>query len=298
MSEYIPESFRKEIICHVYKNVIANYTDWSVPLILVISGPPGVGKTYQTEKILEEMSCNVHRMSGSEFESGEAGRPAKLIQKAYLKASQEQNENKRPSVLLIDDADSVIGNWGEMVQYTVNSQMVNKTLLDIADHPKVIHEIKESSSGGVALKKTDTNRISIIMTCNDSGKFYAPLMRPGRSKLFVWNPDLETVKMVVGPKFPYLDADAISELVDRIDAYSKSIDPKRYINGVPISTYTDMGTMLLDRQIVEISHNISLNEIVSNPGDIGSLIADYPNPSVDLLFDLAAELVQRRDSFV
>ena len=54
MNEYIPKEFCDEVVRHLYKNVLANYKDWSVPLILVISGPPGVGKTYQTVRILEE----------------------------------------------------------------------------------------------------------------------------------------------------------------------------------------------------------------------------------------------------
>jgi hypothetical protein len=73
-------------------------------------------------------------MSAGELESGNAGEPAKLIRQRYREAS-DIIKKGRMSSLFINDLDAGAGRMGDATQYTVNNQMVNATLMNIADNP-------------------------------------------------------------------------------------------------------------------------------------------------------------------
>ncbi len=73
-------------------------------------------------------------MSAGELESGNAGEPAKLIRTRYREASDQVKKGKMSS-LFINDLDAGAGRMGLATQYTVNNQMVNATLMNIADNP-------------------------------------------------------------------------------------------------------------------------------------------------------------------
>ena len=73
-------------------------------------------------------------MSAGELESGNAGEPAKLIRTRYREASDIVKKGKMSS-LFINDLDAGAGRMGSATQYTVNNQMVNATLMNIADNP-------------------------------------------------------------------------------------------------------------------------------------------------------------------
>jgi hypothetical protein len=69
-----------------------------------------------------------------ELESGNAGEPARLIRQRYCEAADTIKKGKMCS-LFINDLDAGAGRMGSMTQYTVNNQMVNATLMNIADNP-------------------------------------------------------------------------------------------------------------------------------------------------------------------
>ncbi|KAI4996901.1 hypothetical protein ZWY2020_052243 [Hordeum vulgare] len=73
-------------------------------------------------------------MSAGELESGNAGEPAKLIRQRYREAADIINKGKM-CCLFINDLDAGAGRMGGTTQYTVNNQMVNATLMNIADAP-------------------------------------------------------------------------------------------------------------------------------------------------------------------
>jgi hypothetical protein len=73
-------------------------------------------------------------MSAGELESGNAGEPAKLIRQRYREASDIIKKGKM-CALFINDLDAGAGRFGMTTQYTVNNQMVNATLMNIADNP-------------------------------------------------------------------------------------------------------------------------------------------------------------------
>ena len=68
------------------------------------------------------------------MESGNAGEPARLIRQRYREAAEVIKKGNMCS-LFINDLDAGAGRMGDMTQYTVNNQMCNATLMNIADNP-------------------------------------------------------------------------------------------------------------------------------------------------------------------
>ncbi|NEP44053.1 MAG: ribulose 1,5-bisphosphate carboxylase, partial [Okeania sp. SIO2H7] len=68
--------------------------------------------------------------------------------------------------------------------YTVNTQLVNATLMNIADNPTNV-QLPGSYD------ETPLNRVPIIVTGNDFSTLYAPLIRDGRMEKFYWEPNRE-----------------------------------------------------------------------------------------------------------
>jgi hypothetical protein len=75
-----------------------------------------------------------HGQLAGELESGNAGEPARLIRQRYREAAEVIKKGNMCS-LFINDLDAGAGRMGDMTQYTVNNQMVNATLMNIADNP-------------------------------------------------------------------------------------------------------------------------------------------------------------------
>lgn len=105
-----------------------------VPLILGIWGGKGQGKTFQCALAYKKLGIAPIVMSAGELESGNAGEPAKLIRTRYREASDIIKKGRMCS-LFINDLDAGAGRMGDTTQYTVNNQMVNATLMNIADNP-------------------------------------------------------------------------------------------------------------------------------------------------------------------
>lgn len=119
-------------------------------------------------------------MSAGELESGNAGEPAKLIRQRYREASDIIRKGKM-CCLFINDLDAGAGRMGGTTQYTVNNQMVNATLMNIADNPTNVQ------LPGM-YNKEENARVPIIVTGNDFSTLYAPLIRDGRMEKFYWAP--------------------------------------------------------------------------------------------------------------
>ena len=88
------------------------------------------------------------------------------------------------SSLFINDLDAGAGRMGGSTQYTVNNQMVNATLMNIADNPTNVQ------LPGV-YNTDEIPRVPIMCTGNDFSTLYAPLIRDGRMEKFYWNPTRE-----------------------------------------------------------------------------------------------------------
>ncbi|XP_050229163.1 ribulose bisphosphate carboxylase/oxygenase activase, chloroplastic-like [Mercurialis annua] len=179
---YIAPAFMDKIVVHITKNFL-NLPNIKVPLILGIWGGKGQGKSFQCELVFAKMGINPIMMSAGELESGNAGEPAKLIRQRYREASDIIRKGKM-CCLFINDLDAGAGRMGGTTQYTVNNQMVNATLMNIADNPTNVQ------LPGM-YNKQENPRVPVIVTGNDFSTLYAPLIRDGRMEKFYWAPTRE-----------------------------------------------------------------------------------------------------------
>jgi hypothetical protein len=179
---YIAPAFMDKLIIHIAKNFM-NLPGIKVPLILGIWGGKGQGKSFQCELVMSKLGINPIVMSAGELESGNAGEPAKLIRQRYREAADVIKKGKM-CALFINDLDAGAGRMGGTTQYTVNNQMVNATLMNIADSPTNVQLPGEYT-------KEEIPRVPIIVTGNDFSTLYAPLIRDGRMEKFYWAPTRE-----------------------------------------------------------------------------------------------------------
>ena len=176
---YIAPAFMDKLVVHITKNFM-NLPNIKIPLILGIWGGKGQGKSFQCELVFAKMGINPIMMSAGELESGNAGEPAKLIRQRYREAADIIRKGKM-CCLFINDLDAGAGRMGGTTQYTVNNQMVNATLMNIADNPTNVQ------LPGM-YNKQENPRVPIIVTGNDFSTLYAPLIRDGRMEKFYWAP--------------------------------------------------------------------------------------------------------------
>lgn len=197
---FVSERFKRTVVLHVIKNFMQDELI-RVPLILGIHGPSGEGKTYQCEQVLRELGARMFLVSGGQLESHEAGRPAALIRATYRSAGQNiQDGHCKIAVVLINDIDTGIGNWGGTVQYTVNRQTVFGELMHLVDYPTQV-------------EGRPTKRIPIVITGNDFSKLYEPLVRAGRMSSFEWVPLPEEKLGMVFNIYPELSKQECQTLV-------------------------------------------------------------------------------------
>jgi ATPase family associated with various cellular activities (AAA) len=210
---YIPERFSRVLELHVVKNLMTNITG-RVPLLLGIHGASGDGKTYQCEQILAEIGVKAFLISGGQLESPDAGKPAQLVRDTYIEASDYlkpkpsdcmEKGKCRAAVMLINDIDTGLGNWGNMVQYTVNTQAVFGELMHLVDYPNLV-------------EGKPTRRIPIIITGNDFTKLYEPLVRAGRMTAFEWKPTLEEKAKIVKGIFSEISSKQCEALVREFES--------------------------------------------------------------------------------
>lgn len=220
----IPKRFQREIILHALKNTQEHLLVDGASSILGVFGPPGEGKTVMCRQILESLGAKVHIMSVVDFESEDAGKPAERLKEKYSLAKKEiYNSDNNISVLIIDDADAALGNWGDDVQYTVNTQIVVGELMQLATNEK-------------------NRKVPIIITGNDFSKIYYPLRRSGRMTSFFWEPNeqerLDSVQMI----FDWLTADECQTIIKISEQFAISESLVR----PPISFYASIKNKLLD----------------------------------------------------
>ncbi|MBE9125166.1 MULTISPECIES: ribulose bisphosphate carboxylase small subunit [unclassified Coleofasciculus] len=216
MSYYISPRFLDKVSIHITKNFL-DLSKVRVPLILGIHGRKGEGKSFQCELVFERMGIEVVHMSAGEMESPDAGDPARLIRLRYREAAELIKVHGKMCVLMINDLDAGVGRIDAATQYTVNSQLVNGTLMNIADKPTDVQLPGSYDS-------TPLHRVPIIVTGNDFSTLYAPLIRDGRMEKFYWEPDRNDRIGIVGGIFEG-DGLSKSDMEELVDTFpNQSID--------------------------------------------------------------------------
>jgi ribulose bisphosphate carboxylase small subunit len=242
MSYYIAPRFLDKLAVHITKNFL-NLPGVRVPLILGIHGRKGEGKSFQCELVFEKMGVEVTLISGGELESPDAGDPARLIRLRYRETAELIKVRGKMCVLMINDLDAGAGRFDEGTQYTVNTQLVNATLMNIADNPTDVQLPGSYDSNPI-------RRVPIIVTGNDFSTLYAPLIRDGRMEKFYWEPNRDDkVGIVAGIFSPDgLSSTEIERLVDTFPHQS-------------IDFFSALRSRIYDEQIRDFIHQIGFEKI-------------------------------------
>ncbi|MBE9190432.1 ribulose bisphosphate carboxylase small subunit [Gloeocapsopsis crepidinum LEGE 06123] len=242
MSYYISPRFLDKLAVHITKNFL-DLPGVRVPVILGIHGRKGEGKTFQCGLVFERMGIEVIHISGGELESPDAGDPARLIRLRYREAAELIKVRGKMVTLMINDLDAGAGRFDEGTQYTVNTQLVNATLMNIADNPTDVQLPGSYDS-------TPLHRVPIIVTGNDFSTLYAPLIREGRMEKFYWEPDRDDKIGIVGGIFSNdgLSSQEIARLVDTFS--SQAVD-----------FFSALRSRIYDEQIRRFIHEIGVEHV-------------------------------------
>jgi ribulose bisphosphate carboxylase small subunit len=242
MPYYISPRFLDTVAVHITKNFL-DLPRVRVPLILGIHGRKGEGKTFQCERVFDKMGIDPVTISGGELESPDAGDPSRLLRLRYREAAEQIKVRGEMSVVFINDLDAGAGRFDSGTQYTVNTQLVNATLMNIADNP---HNVQLPGS----YDENPLPRIPIIVTGNDFSTLYAPLIRDGRMAKFFWEPTrTERVEIVSAIfKDDGLSAREIEQFVDQFP-------------GQAIDFFSAVRSRLYDQQIQDFIHHIGVDNL-------------------------------------
>jgi ribulose bisphosphate carboxylase small subunit len=242
MTYYISPRFLNKLAIHITKNFL-NLPNVKVPLILGVHGRKGEGKSFQCELVFERMGINVVHMSAGELESPDAGDPARTIRMRYREAADLVKVRGKMAVLMINDIDAGAGRVDQYTQYTVNTQLVNGTLMNIADNPTNVQLPGSYDSEPV-------QRIPIIVTGNDFATLYAPLIRDGRMEKFFWEPSRDDRIGIVSGIFEADEVERrnIEKLVDTFPEQS-------------IDFYGAVRSRLYDEQVQRLIESVGIEGI-------------------------------------
>jgi ribulose bisphosphate carboxylase small subunit len=277
MTYYISPRFLNKLAVHITKNYL-DLAQVKVPLILGVHGRKGEGKTFQCELVFDRMGVEVVHISGGELESPDAGDPARLIRLRYREAAELVRVRGCMAVLMINDLDAGAGRFDRMTQYTVNTQLVNNTLMNIADNPTNVQ--LPGSYDEKALP-----RIPIIATGNDFATLYAPLIRDGRMQKFYWEPSYEDRLGIVGGMFATdgLPQQDIKALVDHFDDQA-------------IDFFGAVRSQLYDEQITAFIHSVGIENVASHVvNSLKKTTFAPPNFQLEHLIEIGKTLAREQE---
>lgn len=277
MSYYLSPRFLDKLAIHITKNYL-DLSGVKVPLILGVHGRKGEGKSFQCDLVFERMGVGVVHMSAGELESPDAGDPARLIRLRYREAADWVKVNGKMAVLMINDIDAGMGRIDQFTQYTVNTQLVAGTLMNIADKPTDVQLPGSYDAEPI-------QRIPIIVTGNDFATLYAPLVRDGRMEKFYWEPDrADRIGIVKG----IFEQDSVSpadveKLVDTFPTQS-------------IDFYSALHSRLYDEQVRQFIQSVGIDRVSSRVVNSAEQPPEFRQPNFNLqhLFELGNLMVREQ----
>ncbi|MEB3177876.1 MAG: ribulose bisphosphate carboxylase small subunit [Nostocaceae cyanobacterium] len=263
MAYYIAPRFLDKLAVFITKNFL-ELPGVRVPLILGIHGRKGEGKSFQCELVFERMGIEVTHISGGELESPDAGDPARLIRLRYRETAELIRVRGKMCVIMINDLDAGAGRFDEGTQYTVNTQLVNATLMNIADNPTNVQLPGSYDS-------TPLHRVPIIVTGNDFSTLYAPLIRDGRMEKFYWEPDRDDKVGIVAGIFSE-DGLQEREVVQLVDTFGKQ----------SIDFFSALRARIYDEQIRKFIHEVGIERVSSRVVNSADGKPQFPKPNFRL----------------
>ena len=279
MTYYIAPRFLDKIAVHISKSFL-DLPRVKVPLILGIHGRKGEGKTFQCELAYQKLGVEVVHISGGELESPDAGDPARLVRLRYREAAELIRVRGKMTVLMINDLDAGAGRFDSTTQYTVNTQLVNNTLMNIADNPTNV-QLPGSYD------EKPTHRVPIIVTGNDFSTLYAPLIRDGRMEKFYWEPNRDDKIGIVNGIFEP-DGLGQNDIMTLVDTFiDQSVD---FFGALRSRIYDDLVRQFINQTGFE---NLSMR-LVNSPD--GKPKLPQPDFRLNHLLEAGQEMVaeQRR----
>jgi ribulose bisphosphate carboxylase small subunit len=277
MAFYIAPQFLSKLSVHITKNYL-NLPNVRVPLILGIHGRKGEGKSFQCDLVFQKMGIEAVYMSAGELESPDAGDPARLIRLRYREAGELVKVRGKMAVLLINDIDAGIGRVDQYTQYTVNTQLVHGTLMNIADNPTNVQLPGSYDS-------EPTKRIPIIVTGNDFSTLYAPLVRDGRMEKYFWDPTRADRLGIVSGIFAG-DQVATREVETLVDTFGdQSID-----------FYGALRSRLYDEQVHQFITDVGLEKISARVVNSKDPLPEFRRPDFSLshLIEVGQQMVREQ----
>jgi hypothetical protein len=202
---YVPKSLRRALREHIAENASHHASTRRPPLFFGIQGPTRNGKTFMSRIVLSRSGYNVVRASASEFSGRHEGDATRAFADFYRAAGGITRITGRLCVALVDDVDRSIVAKHDNTSNTVNTQLLEGMLQNLADDPWTLLGEK-------------TERIPIILTGNDFSALSKPLLGPGRLRLFTWDPSWRTKARIVAHAFQasdWLTRHRIRRLVSR-----------------------------------------------------------------------------------
>ncbi len=277
MAYYISPRFLDKLAIHITKNYL-NLPNVKVPLILGIHGRKGQGKTFQCELVFERMGVEVIHISAGELESPDAGDPARLLRLRYREANEIVRVRGQMAALMINDIDAGAGRVDAYTQYTVNTQLVNATLMNIADNPTNV-QLPGSYDD------TPLRRIPIIVTGNDFSTLYAPMIRDGRMEKFFWEPDREDLIGIVSGIFQVDDLGR-DDIVRLVDAFPNQA----------IDFFSALRSRLYDEQVRQFIQDVGLNKVSQRVVNSKDRLPEFRPPDFRLphLLDVGEQMVREQ----
>ena len=263
MSYYISPRFLDKLAVHITKNFL-ELPGVRVPLILGVHGRKGEGKSFQCELVFERMGVEVTHISGGELESPDAGDPARLIRLRYRETAELIKVRGKMCVLMINDLDAGAGRFDEGTQYTVNTQLVNATLMNIADNPTDVQLPGSYDSNPL-------HRVPIIVTGNDFSTLYAPLIRDGRMEKFYWEPDRDDKIGIVGGIFSE-DGLYQADVEKLVDTFANQA----------IDFFGALRSRIYDEQIRNFIHDIGIERISARVVNSADAPPNFIKPNFSL----------------
>lgn len=277
MSFYISPRFLDKISIHIAKNYL-NLPNVRVPLILGVHGRKGEGKSFQCELAFERMGINVVHMSAGELESPDAGDPARLIRLRYREAAEMVRVNGKMAALMINDIDAGAGRVDQYTQYTVNTQLVNGTLMNIADNPTNVQLPGSYDDQPI-------QRIPIVVTGNDFATLYQPLVRDGRMEKFFWEPNRDDRIGIVAGIFQ-VDEVAHADIEKLVDTFPDQA----------IDFYGALRSRLYDEQVRQLIQNVGIERISQRIVNSKEAPPEFKKPDFSLqhLIEVGNQMVQEQ----
>ena len=136
--------------------------------MLAIQGRAGDGKSSQVREACSVNGIYIFPISGASLSGSHEKESVKELFNVYEAASKFILEHKNClACILIDDFDLSVASTFDDRRYTVNSQLLTGSLMNLADDP-------------TRCGSKTTQRVPIIITGNNFTSLHAPLFRHGR----------------------------------------------------------------------------------------------------------------------